>query len=103
DFIFPTHSGSIWYQDLSVSGYLHLIYMSVELTIILAYTVIPILVRTIYWVSGLLTAHVILGQVQPSWYATHEIWNVRTVAPTLGAVLLIWTVALFKIRRAKRN
>jgi hypothetical protein len=103
DFIFPSHAAGMWHEDLSVSGYLHIIYMSVELAIIFAYIVVRIPVRTIYWTSALLTVHVVLGQVQPGWYSTGTIWNVGTLAPTLFAVLMLWIVALFKIRRSERS
>jgi hypothetical protein len=60
-------------------------------------------VPRILWISGLLTAHVILGQVQPGWYLTGTIWNARTMVPTFTTVLLIWFVGLYKIRREKRR
>jgi hypothetical protein len=37
DFVFPQHTGGGWYNDMSVSGYLHLGYMGVELALILGY------------------------------------------------------------------
>jgi hypothetical protein len=103
DFVFPEHSAGIWYNDMSVSGYLHLVYMSLELTLILAYSMVSMPVRRILWVSGLLTIHVILGQVQPGWYSSGTIWNARTIVPTFATVLLIWLVGLYKLRQERRR
>jgi len=97
DFVFPRHNTGSWYTDMSLSGYLHLAYMSAELTLILGYAVIPMPVRRVVLISGLLTAHLIVGQVQPGWYLTGTIWTARTIVPTLATVLLTWLVALYKI------
>lgn len=102
DFVFPRHNAGIWYNDTSLSGFLHLAYMSVELTLVLAYAVIPMLVRRVLLIAGLLTAHLIVGQMQPGWYLTGTIWAVRTIVPTLATVLLTWLVALYKIHQVDR-
>jgi hypothetical protein len=99
DFVFPRHNADVWYQDLSLSGYLHLAYMSVELALVLGYAVMPMSVRRVLLISGLLTVHLIVGQVQPGWYSTGVIWTARTIVPTLATVLLTWLVALYKIRQ----
>jgi hypothetical protein len=101
DFVFPNHSVGVWYNDLSVSGYMHIVYMSLELTLIFIYAVISIPVPRIFWISSLLTMHLVLGQVQPSWYTTGTIWNARTIVPTLTSILLIWSVSLYKIRHER--
>jgi hypothetical protein len=103
DFVFPSHSSGAWYNDLSISGYMHMVYMSVELSLLLAYAVVSMPVPKILWISGLLTTHVILGQVQPSWYSTGTIWNARTMVPTVTTVLLTWLVGLYKIRHERRR
>lgn len=102
DFVFPRHSAGVWYGDMSLSGFLHLAYMSVELTLVLAYVIMPMPVRKVLLISGLLTVHLIVGQVQPGWYTTGTIWTARTIVPTLATVLLTWLVALYKIRQANR-
>ncbi len=102
DFVFPVHTSGAWYNDLSVSGYLHMVYMSLELTLMFAYAITSMPKRRVYWISGLLTVHVILGQVQPGWYLNGTIWNARTIVPTFTSVLLIWLVGLYKIRQEKR-
>jgi hypothetical protein len=103
DFVFPEHSTGVWYNDMSVSGYLHLVYMSLELTLIFAYSVVSMPVPRILWVSGLLTIHVILGQVQPGWYSSGTIWNARTMVPTFTTVLLIWLIGLYKLRQERQR
>lgn len=99
DFVFPNHQTGMWYRDMSTSGYLHLGYMSAELTLVLAYTFTPIPPRSVVLVSSLLTVHLIIGQVQPGWFTTGTIWNARTVIPTAASVLLTWLVGVYKIRR----
>ncbi|HEY5026940.1 MAG TPA: hypothetical protein VIK39_00905, partial [Candidatus Angelobacter sp.] len=102
DFVFPSHT-SIWYNDLSVSGYLHVIYMSLELALILLYLLIPLPPRRILWITGLITAHLVLGQVQPAWFATHKIWTAGTMVPAITTVLLTWLTGVFKVWLEKRR
>ena len=103
DFIFPNHVTGIWYSDISVSGYLHLAYMSVELSLVLAYALMPVPRRTVITISSLLMIHLIIGQVEPGWYTSGTIWTARTVIPTTASVLLTWLIGLYKIRRVSGN
>jgi len=98
DFVFPRHTSGAWYNDMSLSGFLHLVYMSVELTLVLGYAVMPMPVKRVLLISGLLTVHLIVGQVQPGWYSTGTIWTVKTIVPTLTTVLLTWLIAWYKIQ-----
>lgn len=102
DFVFPRHSPGAWYSDMSFSGFLHLVYMSVELTLVLGYAVMRMPVKRVLLISGLLSVHLIVGQVQPGWYSTGTIWTARTIVPTLATVLLTWLVALYKIHEVNR-
>ena len=95
---FPGTAPASWYGDMSLSGFLHLAYMSVELTLVLGYAVMPMPVKRVLLISGLLTVHLIVGQVQPGWYSTGTIWTARTIVPTLATVLLTWLIALYKMR-----
>lgn len=102
DHVFPSHEASIWYRDLSLAGYLHVIYMSAVLALVLAYSLVPVPRSTVLLVSGLLTIHVVLGQVQPAWYSTGTISEPSTIIPTTITVLLVWIVGAWKIRRVHR-
>jgi uncharacterized Tic20 family protein len=98
DHVFPRHGPDIWYHDLSVAGYLHVIYMSLELTLLLAYASVHMPRSTVVLVTGLLTIHVVVGQVQPAWYVTRAFPTARTMVPTMASVLVVWMVAFFKTR-----
>jgi hypothetical protein len=102
DFVFPSHN-SVWYNDLSASGYLHVIYMSLELALILIYLLIPLPPGRVLWITGLLTLHLVFGQVQPAWYATHKIWTAGTMVPIISTVLLTWLTGGFKVWLEKRR
>lgn len=97
DHVFPSHRTGVWYRDMSLAGYLHLFYMSGVLALVFAYALAPMPRSTIHVVSGLLTIHLFLGQVQPAWYSTGTIWAAQTVVPTVITVLIVWLVALWKI------
>lgn len=101
DHVFPRHGPGIWYDDLSVAGYLHIIYMSLELTLLLAYASATMPGLTVWLVTFLLTIHVVVGQVQPAWYATGHFMTAGTMVPTVASVLVVWLVASLKIRNAK--
>jgi hypothetical protein len=102
DDVFPSHDSGVWYRDISRAGLLHVVYMSIELCLVFVYVASAMPVTTVLFVSTLLTVHLALGQVQPSWYTTGEIWTARTMVPFLSTVALTWMVSLYKVRRSYR-
>ena len=100
--IFPTHKTGIWYLDISVSGWFHVVVMTVLLGVLLMYVVSPFPQKVVFVVSLLLTVHIFLGMVQPSWYSAGKLWLWKNFSQPLCVVALIWSVAGVKLFLAKK-
>ena len=95
--MWPTRPHGTWVRDLSAAGWLHLLYMSGQLAIVLAYAITPMPAPAVWAVSGLLSVHVPLGLLQPARAVTGR-WNAGASRPMLAGVLLaIWFVAAIKL------
>ena len=101
--VFPTHKTGIWYLDMSVAGWLHVAVMTALLAILLMYAISPLPKKVILVVSILLTLHIFLGMVQPSWYSTGNLWTWKNFGQPLFVTTLIWSIALVKMQFAKAN
>lgn len=99
--MFPTHQAGVWYADLSIAGWMHVLVMAILLTVVLMYAVSPTPANVVLTVSLLLTAHVFVGTVQPGWYCTGELWTWINFGPPICATVLIWIVAALKIQHTK--
>jgi hypothetical protein len=99
--MFPTYETGIWYLDISGAGWMHVLLMAMLLMVILMYAVSPLPVNVLVAVSLLLTAHVFLATVQPGWYCTGELWTWRNFGAPLFVTILIWSIAILKIKLAK--
>lgn len=87
-----THDG--WHRNLSWAGWLHVVYVAAEMTLLLVYAVTPVPASAIVIVSLLLTLHVPIGLLAPAWVATGG----RIVANRLlwPALAIVWMVAIAK-------
>ena len=99
DHVFPSHGATTWYRDMSLAGYLHVVYMSGVLALLIAYAAVPIPPSTTVLVSVFLTVHLIVGQLQPAWYLSGTIWEPSTIMATTIPVLAVWVVGAWKSRR----
>lgn len=82
---------------VSRAGALHVIYMTLQITLLIMYIISPIPEATVLLASMLLTAHVFLGTVQPGWYCTRELWTRMNMVPPVICTVLIWLVASVKL------
>ena len=101
--MFHIHQTGTWYLDLSTAGWMHVLVMTMLLTLALMYAVSPVPVKIVLAMSLLLTAHVFLGMVEPAWYCTGKLWTWPNFAPPLLAAGLIWGIAILKLRLARGN
>src|ERR1035441_3749016 len=90
--MFRSHETGIWYAEMSLAGWMHVIVMTVLLSVAFIYAVSSTPLNIVLTVSLLLTVHVFLGTVQPGWYCTGKLWTWRNFGPPLFATGLIWTV-----------
>ena len=102
DHVFPTHASGLWYRDISVAGWMHVAYMALQLAVFLGYIAVPMPREVILLVSGLLSVHLVIGQIEPGWYSTGEIWVARNVIPTGMCLVITWSVAVLKLRAASK-
>jgi uncharacterized protein YndB with AHSA1/START domain len=96
DHLWPTRPTGRWYADLSWSGGCHVVYVAVESALLLAFAVSATPAPVTWIVSGLLTAHVLVGVLQPSWMATGRFVR-EDLALTAMALAAVWAVAAFKL------
>ncbi len=95
--MWPNHKTGKWYSDMSMSGWLHVIYMTCQLSILILYALNPMPYFVVVATGVLLTIFWPLGVIQPA-YAEKGVWMDKTTAfasvITVGA---IWGVSLIKI------
>lgn len=95
--IFPAHESGKWCSDISTAGWMHVFVMTTLLAASFMYALSPAPMHVVVTVAGLLTMHVVIGTIQPSWYCTGVFWAWRYFKQPLFVVLLIWGVAAIKI------
>jgi hypothetical protein len=93
--MWPARSHGHWSRDLSVAGWLHVLYVIGQLTLLLAYAVTPVPTAVVLVVSAVLTMHVPLGLLQPARALTGR-WSPRHPL-LIPALVLIWGVAAVKL------
>lgn len=98
--MFGSDRRAAWYQAMSIAGWLHVIVMTCLLAILFVYVVSPVPKQTVVAVSLLVTVHVVLATVQPGWYCTGKLWTWQNFVPPLAGAIVIWGIALFKMRLA---
>jgi hypothetical protein len=99
--MFPTNETGKWYLDMSGAGWMHVLVMSMLLTVVLMYAVSPVPKNVVIVGSLLLTMHVFLGMAQPNWHVTGELWTWKNFGPPLVMAALIWGIAVLKVRFAE--
>jgi len=88
----------VWYKNISNAGWMHIVFMSAELTLLAVYTFFVMPVKTIYMVSLLLILHVVVGTALPGWYFNRIIWSQSHMIPSLGLIAVICFTAIFKLQ-----
>ncbi len=95
--MFPAHVHGVWYRDLSLSGWMHIVTMTFLLGILLVYIVSPMPRDVVMLTSVLVSIHVVLGTVQPGWYCTGSLLTKANLVPPATAIAITWIVAAAKI------
>lgn len=94
DHVWPARPTGRWHTDLSRSGWCHVVYVAIEVALLMAYAVVPMPAAVVWAVTVMLTVHVLLGVLQPSWVATgrlvrEDIW---LAALSVAAVWIVGAV-----------
>ncbi len=99
--LWPHRHCGTWARDLSLAGWLHVIYMTGELAVILAYAITPVPDRVVWFVSGLLSVHVPIGILLPARVTTGRSHAGASRAMLVGALGAIWVVGALKVVAAR--
>jgi hypothetical protein len=95
--LWPARPHGTWARDLSAAGWMHVVYMTGQLGVILAGAMTPAPSATVWLVSILLSAHLPIGLLLPSRVVTGR-WHARGSRALLVAGLVaIWVVAAVKL------
>lgn len=97
DHLWPSRPAAQWARDLSWAGWCHVVFVTGQLALLMAFAVTAVPLLAVVIVTGILTIHVPLGLLQPAWLATGHVprSNVRLL---VAAVATSWLVAAAKIQ-----
>jgi hypothetical protein len=96
DHLWPIRPTGRWHTDLSWSGWCHVVYVALEVALLLAYAVTPAPIAVVWWVAALLSVHVLVGILQPSWVATGRLVR-DDIALAALAMVTVWAVTAAKV------
>lgn len=94
--MWPSRTRGSWHGDLSWAGWLHVLYVAGELTLLAGFLahVTPTVVAVI--VCAIFTIHVPIGLLQPRWYVTGRIASLREQPLLLPSLAALWLVTALK-------
>ena len=95
--LWPCRPHGTWVRDLSWAGWLHLLYVMGELTLLGGFLIhrMPDLVVLI--VAAIFTIHVPIGLLQPRWFVTRRVATLRQQPLLLPCLAALWIVAAVKL------
>ena len=82
--MWPTRPSGRWAADLSLAGWCHVVYVTGELGLLLAWALSPAPPAVVWLVTIILSLHVPLGVLQPAWFATGRLLTLRSAAGDAG-------------------
>ena len=88
DHMWPSRPSGQWAADLSLSGWCHVVYVTGELGLLLAWAWSPAPPAVVWLVTIILSLHAPLGVLQPAWFATG-----RLLTMGVRLVMLAWATA----------
>jgi len=93
--MWPARPHGRWHRDLSWAGWMHVVYVTAEFGLLVAYALTPMPAWVVWTVTVILTLHVPLGLLAPAWVATGG----RLVRNGLltPALAMLWAIALVKL------
>jgi hypothetical protein len=94
--MWPTRSQGTWHGDLSWAGWLHVLYVAAELTLLTGFLVHVTPPPAAVIVCAIFTIHVPLGLLQPRWYVSGRIASFREQPLLLPCLSALWLLAALK-------
>jgi hypothetical protein len=95
--MWPTRPVGRWYGDLSWAGWLHVVYVIGELSVLIGFALHPMPSAVVIFVTAIFTVHVPLGLLQPRWFLTGHIASPSEQPLLLPCLLALWGVAAGKL------
>ena len=95
--MWPTRPHGSWARDLSIAGWLHVLYVIGELTLLAGFLLFPMPLITTLLVAGIFTIHVPIGLLQPRWFLTSRVASVREQPLLLPCLVALWIVVALKM------
>jgi hypothetical protein len=95
--MWPARPRGTWYGDLSWAGWLHVLYVAGELTLLLGFLVHPIPPIVVIATVAIFTIHVPIGLLQPRWFMTGRVASLRQQPLLVPCLLALWMAAAIKL------
>lgn len=95
--MWPARPWRTWSGDLSIAGWLHVLYVIGELMILVGFLLHQVPQPVVLIVTAVFTVHVPIGLLQPRWFVSGQIASLRQqplLAPLLAA---LWAIAAAKM------
>ena len=94
--MWPVRAHGSWYGDLSVAGWLHVLYVIGELTLLAGFLLFPMPLATVLLVTAVFTIHVPIGLLQPRWFLTGRLATLREQPLLLPCMSALWLTLVLK-------
>jgi hypothetical protein len=95
--MWPSRRSGACFRDLSWTGWLHVLYVIGQLTILVGFLLHPMPRSVVLVVAAVFTVHLFIGLLQPRWFVSGQIASLRQqplLAPLLAA---LWAVVIAKL------
>ena len=94
--MWPARPRGSWHGDLSIAGWLHVLYVAAELTLLVGFLVHPMPLPVVLVVCAIFTIHVPIGLLQPRWYVTRRVATLKQQPLLLLSLAALWIIAAIK-------
>jgi hypothetical protein len=95
--MWPSRPFGTWLRDLSIAGWLHVLYVIGELSLLVGFLLHPMPPAVVALVTAIFTIHVPIGLLQPRWFLTGRIATLREQPLLVPCVLALWIVVAAKV------
>jgi hypothetical protein len=97
-FMFTQDRAAIWSRGMVPAGWLHLAYMTLEVTLLSVYALCPMPRWVTVTVTTVLTLHIPVAIIQPGWYTGGRLLSSAVVVPAAAVALMTLSSAAVKLR-----
>jgi hypothetical protein len=95
--MWPARTHGSWAHDLSMTGWLHVVYVVGELALLIGFLIHPVPADVIVLVVIVFMMHVPIGLLQPRYFLSGRVATLREQRLLIPCMLALWAVALLKM------